>query len=290
MSRGSKARLALAILRPDAAADAAGVATVEDHGEMDALVESGVEDARHLAVANVVAAFVSVGGHQRAVGVHILAVHEHGELVALAVDAQRAVAGVVKDHGVAPLRHVHEILLHGGENAVVRGLAGGQETTPGRGWGGAGSVSRTTWLAGKPNLGLVSRSAMACASLTEPSRFWKAAQLAAAVDAAGRMLRRRACGLVGVDADEQRALGLRDGQRRGERANQGRQRGNSRLSCSLPRVQIASGALRLPRSCTADHRRAWLIARGRPRGSWPPKSAALEDRSTSYRWNPATRW
>ena len=110
MSRGSKARSRSRVPGTDAAADAAGVATVEDHRQMDALVESGVEDARHLAVTHVVAALVSVGGNQRAVGVDILAADEHGELVALAVDAQRAVAGVVKDHGVALLRNVHKIL------------------------------------------------------------------------------------------------------------------------------------------------------------------------------------
>ena len=120
MSRGSKASVALAVLRADASADAAAVATVEDHREMNSLVQRGIEDARHLAVAHVVAALVCVGGNQRAVGMDILAVDQHGELVALAVDAQGAVAGVVKDHRVAALRHIHEILLHGGEDAVAR--------------------------------------------------------------------------------------------------------------------------------------------------------------------------
>ena len=94
---------------------------------MDALVECGVEDARHLAVANVVAALVGVRRNQRAVSVDILTADQHGELVALAVDSKRAVAGVVKDHGVALLRNIDEIFLHGGKNAVAGGLGGGKE-------------------------------------------------------------------------------------------------------------------------------------------------------------------
>ena len=194
---------------------------------MNSLVQGGIEDARHLPVAHIVTALVGVGGNQRAVGVDILAVDQHGELVALAVNAQGAVAGVVKNNRVAPLRHIHEILLHGGQDAIAIGLCGRQNDHSGA-WacGGAGLVSRTTLLAGKANLGLVSRSAMACASLTAPSRFSKASQLTAAVGAAGGMLRLGAFGLVGVDADDQGALGLRRGPRSGENAEQDGKNGN----------------------------------------------------------------
>ena len=89
---------------------------------MHAFVERGIKDARHLAVADVVAALVGVGGHQGAVGVQIFAVHQHGQLGALAVDAQRSVAGAVEDHGVALFGDIDQILLHGGENALARGL------------------------------------------------------------------------------------------------------------------------------------------------------------------------
>ena len=118
---------ALAVNRADAAADAARVTTVEDDRQVNALVESGVEDARHLAVADVEPALVGVRGNQGAVGVDILIAGKHGELVALAVNAQRAVAGIIKDYGVAFLRKVDKILLHRGKNAVVRGLVGGKE-------------------------------------------------------------------------------------------------------------------------------------------------------------------
>src|ERR1700721_2057761 len=91
---------------------------------MGALVESSVEDTRHLSITDVVATLVSVRGNQCAVGMYILIADKHGELVALTVDAQGAVAGVIKDHGVALLRNIHKILLHGGKNAVVRGLIG----------------------------------------------------------------------------------------------------------------------------------------------------------------------
>ena len=104
---------------------AAAVATVEDDGQMDALVQRGVEDAGHLAVAHVVATLVGVGGHQGAVHVDQLAVFvADGELFARGVDAQRAVAGVVEDDRVAGLRHIDEVLLHGREDAVAGGLVG----------------------------------------------------------------------------------------------------------------------------------------------------------------------
>ena len=131
MSRGSKASVRFTVLRADTAADAAAVATVKDHREMNSLVQGGVEDAGHLAVADIVTAFVCVGGDQRAVCMDILAVYQHGELVALAVDAQRAVTGVIKHHGVALLWHVHKILLHGGEDAVASGLRGRQDNNSG---------------------------------------------------------------------------------------------------------------------------------------------------------------
>jgi len=76
------------VLGADAAADAAAVATIEDRREMNPLVQRGIEDAGYLAVADVEAALVGIGGHQSAIRVDVAAVYQHGEFAALAVDAE----------------------------------------------------------------------------------------------------------------------------------------------------------------------------------------------------------
>ncbi len=100
------------------------MATVEDCGHVNSLVERRIEDTGHLSVANIEAALVGIGGNQSAVCMDILAARENGELGSLAVDAKRTVAGIVKNHRVATLRQVNKIFLHGGKNAVMIGLRG----------------------------------------------------------------------------------------------------------------------------------------------------------------------
>ena len=113
---------ALHILRPNAPCRPAAVAAVKDHRQMNALVQSRVKDARQFAVAHIIAALVGVGGHQRAVRMHILAVYQHRQFIAQAVHAQRTMARVIKHNCVARPGHLHQILLHGRQYAVAAGL------------------------------------------------------------------------------------------------------------------------------------------------------------------------
>jgi hypothetical protein len=193
----------------DAAADAAAVATVEDRRQVNSLVQRGVEDAAHLAVAHIVSALVRVGGHKRAVCMNILAVHQHGQLVSLAVDAQGAVAGVVKHHRVAPLRQIHQILLHRGQNAVAIGLRRGQHhhSWP---WPRHRGIGQQHHLVRrKRKLGAGQQIGHGRCIVHRSIKILELPQLTSAVDAAGGVLRLGSRGLVGVDADQQRALGLR---------------------------------------------------------------------------------
>src|SRR5208282_4214203 len=89
-------------------------------------IESGVEDARHLSIAYVVAPGPGIGRDESAVSMHLFAVDHEAELVALAVEAQRTVASVVEDDGVSAVGQVNQILLHRGKNAVARRLCRGQ--------------------------------------------------------------------------------------------------------------------------------------------------------------------
>jgi len=82
--------------------ECATVAAVEDDGQLHSFIESGVEDARHLSIAHVVAAGPRVRGNECAIRMHLPAVDHETELVALAVEAQRSVAGVVENDRVAP--------------------------------------------------------------------------------------------------------------------------------------------------------------------------------------------
>ena len=208
---GVEGERALAVHRTDAAADAAGMAAIEDDGEMNALVESGVEDVRHLAVADVVAALVGVGGNERSVGVNILAIDEHRELVALAVDAQGAVAGVVKDYRVALLRHVDEVFLHGGEDAAARGLIGRKDDNAGTGMRRSGIGEQGNVGGREAELGTGKQVGHGLGVVDGAVEILEGAQFAAAVDAAGGMIGRGAGRLIRVDADEQRPLSLRNG-------------------------------------------------------------------------------
>ncbi len=117
---------ALNIAWTDAAADAAAVAAVKDCSQMNSLIERRVEDARHFAIAHIEPTLVSIGRNERAVGVNIFPADKNCELVALAVDAKRAVAGIVKHHRIAGLGQIDKILLHGGKYAVVVSLRSGQ--------------------------------------------------------------------------------------------------------------------------------------------------------------------
>ena len=163
---------------------------------MNAFVEGGVEDAGHLAVAHIVAAFVSVRGHQRAVCCHVLAIEQHLDFVvtAFAVDAQRAVAGVVKNHGIALLRQIHEILLHGGDNAIARGLVSRQDHDS-RPRLGRRRVGKQNYLAGREaEFGAGKQVGHGLGIIHRAVKIIEFHQPAAAISAIGGMLGHRARG------------------------------------------------------------------------------------------------
>ena len=113
---------------------------------MYTFIQRGVEDARHLAVANVVSPLVGVGGHERAVDVHQIAFAiAHGQLVACGIHTQGAMACVVKDHRIAFLRNVDEVLLHGRQDAVPGGLRGRQNLN-------SGTRRRYPWICQQDNI------------------------------------------------------------------------------------------------------------------------------------------
>ena len=220
---------ALFIPGPNAAAESAAVATVEDHREVDALVQRSVEDAGHLAVADVVASEIGVGRHKGAVRMNQLAAHGDGELGALAVDAQRPVTGVVEDHRVARLRQVDQVPLHGSQNAVARGLRSRQqhESRPRTRRSRVGEenhiASRKAELRAGEQVGhglrIVDRTV----------EILKISELAAAIGAAWRMLGLGAWRLVHIDADEQGAPGLRRCPCPAENAQRSEECGKTRL-------------------------------------------------------------
>ena len=63
-------------------------------------------------------------------------------------------------------------------------------------------MSITTWSAGKAELGTEKQIGHGLRIVDRALKIVESAQFAAAVSAAGGMLRLRSCGLVGVDADE----------------------------------------------------------------------------------------
>ena len=158
----------------------------------------------------------------------------------------------------------------------------GRIVTPGRGCGGAGLVSSTTLVGRETELGAGEQIGHGLRVVDRAIEILERSQFAAAVDAAGRMFGRCAGGLIGIDADEQRPLSLRDSERRGNNSSQGTQRSKRRFHAGSGyemqtdleqsakcRIRIRSTRIRSTRIRTAAS-----IVLGWPQRLWLPGHAA----------------
>ena len=143
-------------------------------------------------------------------------------------------------------------------------------------------MSRTTLAGREAELGAGEQIGHGLRVVDRAVEILEGAQLATAVDAAGGVFRRCARGLIGIDADEQGALGLRNAERPSEQEDQGRGNGNKGFhTCSNRKLRAA--ALRLPRFDPPTDSRAWLAHRGRTTRCKVIQARGPENRSTSYR-------
>jgi hypothetical protein len=94
-------------------------------------------------------------------------------------------AGVVKDDRVPGLRHIDEVLLHGGENAVARGLIWGKTHHAGANlaWSRVGEQSYV--VRGKAEFGAGEHIGNRLRIIHGALEVFEAAQLASPIDAAG---------------------------------------------------------------------------------------------------------
>ena len=164
-------------------------------------------------------------------------------------------------------------------------------TNSGRGWGGAGLVSRTT-CGREAEFGTGEQIGHGLRVVDRAVEILEGAELAAAIDAAGRMIRRGARWLIGIDADEQGALGLRSQRPREDQAKAENAATFTFISAPTANVlqprtgsdrELRAAALPLPRSARRTDSRAWLAHRGRTTRCKVIQASGPENRSTSYR-------
>src|SRR5579862_1877980 len=98
----------------NAARDRTAVTAIENCSEQDSLIDNLVEEARDFFVPYVVCSVARVGGHRRFTQVKLF--------VSQRVESLRAVSRVIENNRVAATRFFQQVLLHGLQNAVASGF------------------------------------------------------------------------------------------------------------------------------------------------------------------------